>query len=214
MKDAVKSGKCKYLLCPNFKVSKFETNFKKEVDGANKFDELLLPEAQRIQLVMETMTTKDALSRIPLLHADACDSSTSTKCHEEISANCKAPNPFIVLRKSSTKTLFDVPEFQERKLKLTGYLTSEGAWIPSNQLDTERKMADDFIKQWQIGVKHAPLEIIVSGEVRYFDSYHYRDPENYQLVKYRTSGADGINLIEIGYEDAQACIRYLVAFIP
>jgi hypothetical protein len=208
MKDAVKEGKCKYLLCPNYKVPKFEINLKKEVDNANKHDELLLPHDQRINLTMNILTTTESMSRIPLLYADTSNSKISVKCFEEMNTNCKTGQPFIVLKKSDTAELFSLPEFRERPLKATGYISSGGFWIPSSQFEKERAIFDKFLTQWQSGGSPGPLEMQVAGAIRRFDSYHYQDPTNHQLDKYKASGTDGFNLIEIGYEDTQACIRY------
>jgi len=160
-------------------------------------------------LSLKAVSMDEALSRISILYSDALEhpSFSDHASHTEISNNCSVGFPFFILQKTATPDIFTLPEMKQRSLKMTGYLTLAGKWIPGNQIAKEGDLAERLMSRWKTAnASSAPLELTIAGKMRTFDSYHYADPQNLQLSK-RVSHNDCYNFIEIGYKDIQACRR-------
>jgi hypothetical protein len=161
-------------------------------------------------LTLTKLCLRECISKIALLHSDivAHPPIGSDDCYQDLLKYCSADAPFLILHKSHSDRANCL--LQSRAMKPLGFLTTDGNWIPNDDLNNEYELAHQLSLRWQKQHFFGPPPFtVIGGHPVQLESYHHRDLTNLNITVNTNAGNSKVpvSFIRLGSKYTQALLR-------
>ncbi len=212
--QAVDNDEARFIIIPSYKSTKIKDAIDRIIKNEGMTASLL--EGRAYNVKMTKFSRLEAISRIGLLYSDIVSKPyvEQQDCYDDLIRFCTIDNPFLVIHKSAD--IFSDQLFREQKMKPSGSITSGGAWLPDEVIDSELTLAEELGKRWnKQSFSVEPPFTEVCGHLIQLDSYHHSDATN-SVITVNTNASNSkvpLNFIRLSNSFTQALLRYTFLFL-